>query len=82
MRPFSDLPLWMVPPGRTAGFMRMSAAEAQAAGLTYRSLPITTRDTLAWWHALPAAERSSLDAGLTPGREAEVIAAWGRWQAA
>ena len=26
VRPFSDLPMWMVPEGRTAGFMRMSAS--------------------------------------------------------
>lgn len=76
VRPFSDLPMWMVPEGRTAGFMRMSAARAQAAGLTYRPLAVTAGDTLAWWKARPEEERAELSAGLTLEREAEILAAW------
>jgi 2'-hydroxyisoflavone reductase len=77
VRPFSNLPLWHLPVGRTAGFMRMSARRAQAAGLTYRPLAITAADTLAWWKSEPAERRTGrLRAGLTPEREAEVLAAW------
>jgi 2'-hydroxyisoflavone reductase len=77
VRPFSDLPLWMVPAGATAGFMRMSARRAQAAGLTYRPLATTAADTLAWWKTEPAERRDGeLRAGLPARREAEVLAAW------
>ena len=77
VRPFSNLPLWMVPAGATAGFMRMSARRAQAAGLTYRPLATTAADTLAWWKTEPMARREGeLRAGLTPQRESEVLAAW------
>lgn len=76
VRPFSDLPMWMVPEGSTAGFMRMSAARAQQAGLAYRSQEETARDTLSWWKTQSTDNRSTLDAGLTPDREASIIAAW------
>lgn len=77
VRPFSDLPLWMVPSGPTAGFMRMSARAAQRAGLAYRSLAVTSADTLAWWTTEPATRRSGrLRAGMTPERELEVLRAW------
>lgn len=77
VRPFSDLPLWMVPSGATAGFMRMSAKRAQDAGLTYRPLATTAAATLAWWRTEPAERRNGrLRAGLAPEREAEVLAAW------
>ena len=76
VRPFSDLPLWQPPTGRTAGFMRMSAARAQAKGLTYRPLAITAKETLDWWKTLPAERRGTLKAGLSPQREAAVLRAW------
>jgi 2'-hydroxyisoflavone reductase len=77
VRPFSDLPLWMVPAGATAGFMRMSARRAQAAGLTYRPLAVTGAETLAWWKAEPVERRNGrLRAGLTAEREAELLKAW------
>jgi 2'-hydroxyisoflavone reductase len=76
VRPFSNMPLWQLPTGRTAGFMRMSAARAQAQGLTYRSLAVTAKETLDWWKTLPAERRADLNAGMTPDREAEVLRAW------
>lgn len=77
VRPFSDLPMWMVPEGRTLGFMRMSARRAQAAGLTYRPLAETASATLEWWRSQPEERRRGpLSAGLTPQREAQILAAW------
>lgn len=46
VRPFSNMPLWYPPVGRTAGFMRMSANRAMSRGLTYRPLAV-----LEAWHA-------------------------------
>lgn len=78
VRPFSQMPLWYPPVGRRAGFFRMSAARAQARGLTYRPLAVTAADTLEWWKTQPAERRSELNAGLPAEREAEVLAAWHR----
>ena len=76
VRPFSDMPLWMPPTGRTAGFFRMNASLAQSKGLTYRPLAETAGDTLAWWLSEPAGRRREMRAGLSPDREADVLAAW------
>jgi len=77
VRPFADLPMWMVPAGATAGFMRMSARAAQAAGLVYRPLATTVADTLAWWRLEPAERRDGrLRAGLTADRERSLLHAW------
>jgi 2'-hydroxyisoflavone reductase len=76
VRPFSDMPLWQPPVGRTAGFMRMNAGRAQSKGLIYRPLAVTAKETLDWWLTLPAERRAKLSAGITPAREAEVLRAW------
>jgi 2'-hydroxyisoflavone reductase len=47
-----------------------------AKGLTFRPLAETARDTLAWFKSLPQDRQSKTKAGLTPVREAEVLAAW------
>jgi len=75
--PFSQLPLWHFPSGATAGFMRMSAARAQAAGLTYRPLATLAADTLEWWLREPTERRTPpLRAGLSPERERELLTTW------
>jgi 2'-hydroxyisoflavone reductase len=76
VRPFSNMPLWYPPVGRTAGFMRMSAKRAMSKGLTYRPLAVTAKETLDWWKTLPAERRADLNAGLPPAREREVLEAW------
>jgi len=76
VRPFSDMPLWQPPVGRTAGFFRMNADRAQAQGLTYRPLADTAADTLEWWRSEPPDRQNNMRAGLSAVREAEVLAAW------
>lgn len=80
VRPWADLPAW-IPASMEAGFGRISIAAAAAAGLTIRPLGDTVATTLAWWKEQPPERRARLRAGLTPGRETEVLAAW-RQQAA
>ncbi|WP_082607240.1 MULTISPECIES: NAD-dependent epimerase/dehydratase family protein [unclassified Lysobacter] len=74
--PWQDMPVWIPAQGEYAGFGRISSAKAQAAGLRYRPLPDTVRDTLAYWRGLPAERRAKPKAGLSAAREAEVLAAW------
>ena len=76
IRPFSDMPMWMPPVGRTAGFMRMNADRAKGAGLTYRPLSETVADTLAWCRSEPAERWDDMAAGISAERESEVLRAW------
>jgi 2'-hydroxyisoflavone reductase len=80
IRPWSDMPVWMPPTGRTAGFQRRSAAKAIAKGLTFRPLAVTAKDTLDWHKTRPAEDQAAtLEGkinGLSMKREAEVLAAW------
>ncbi len=71
-----DLPCWIPAKGDEAGFGRLSAAKALAAGLAYRPLEQTVRDTLAWWQQQPEERRAKPKAGLSAEREASVLLAW------
>jgi 2'-hydroxyisoflavone reductase len=75
VKPWVELPLWMDSSDEdTRYFQAVSVERAVAAGLAFRPLAETVRDTLAWDLARPAgAERR---AGLARGRESEVLAAW------
>jgi 2'-hydroxyisoflavone reductase len=73
--PWSDMPVWVPPIGDGAGFAASSTDRARRAGLTVRSLEATARDTLAWHLQRPAKEQQELKAGLSPEREATVLAA-------
>jgi 2'-hydroxyisoflavone reductase len=71
---WSDMPVWMPGQGRTFGFHRRDFSRAVAEGLTFRPLPVTAADTLAWFHTLPSEHQGKLRAGLTTEREAELLA--------
>lgn len=73
---WQDMPVWIAPRGSYAGFGQRSTARAQSAGLRCRPLEQTVRDTLGYWRALPEERRAHPKAGLTPQREAEVLAVW------
>jgi 2'-hydroxyisoflavone reductase len=75
-----DMPVWIAPEGRTAGFARRSNAKAVAKGLSFRPLAVTAKDTLEWHKTRTGAERKALEegkiAGISAARETEVLAAW------
>jgi len=75
---WSDMPVWA---GDELGLARTKISRALAKGLTFRPLAETARDTLAWFKSLPQDRQSKLHAGLTPEREAEVLAAWKKQKA-
>jgi 2'-hydroxyisoflavone reductase len=68
--------VWVPASGDSAGFHRRSIRRALAAGLTYRPLATTAADTLTWFRTQSAERQAKLRAGLTPEREAGVLAAW------
>ena len=70
--PWSDLPTWI--PGDPLMFVTVQAAID--AGLTYRSIPLTARDTLEWDKTRPAEERANRLFGWSREREREVLDAW------
>ena len=51
-------------------------AEALKAGLTFRPLPTTAADTLAWFQKQPADRQAKLRSGLTPDRETALLTEW------
>jgi len=71
-----DLPIWIPPIGDAAGFHQRNVAKAEAAGLTFRPIEETCRDTLAWWTSLPEGERRKRLSAMPAEREQEVLAAW------
>ena len=64
--PWTELPLWMLE--QDNAFLETANSKAIAAGLTFRPIEQTVKDTLAWDRT-----RSSCDlhAGLAPEREAD-----------
>ncbi|HEY3065771.1 MAG TPA: NAD-dependent epimerase/dehydratase family protein [Methylomirabilota bacterium] len=76
VRPWVDLPVWLPPRGRTAGFARRSNRRAVEKGLTFRPLAETAAATLAFYDAQPDDRKAQLRVGLSPAREKEVLAAW------
>ena len=73
VQPWSDMPVWT---GRESALARANIDRAMSKGLTFRPLAETARDTLAWFRSLPQDRQLKMRAGLTPEREAEVLAAW------
>lgn len=76
--PWTDLPLWVPATPEYAGFMDYDLSRAQSAGLRYRPLVDTARDTLAWLQTRPdpAAEGRMGRPGLTAERERQLLDEW------
>ena len=72
--PWTELPLWVPAEPENVGFHTSSIAKAVAAGLAFRPVAETVRDTLAWNATLPPDRK--LKAGLTAEKEAELLRLW------
>jgi hypothetical protein len=73
---WTELPLW-IPAAKGPSVFASQAAEARAAGLRWRPLRETVADTWAWQQSVPGGwGPSEKTPGLTPDREAELLAAW------
>lgn len=73
---WSDMPTWVPPKGDSVGFSQINVQKAISKGLTFRSIGDTTKATLEWFHQQAPERQAKLKAGLTPEREAAVLAAW------
>jgi 2'-hydroxyisoflavone reductase len=80
--PWIEVPLWIPESDLDmVGFSDVDCGRAIGAGLAFRDLQATVRDTLAWDAARPNQELEPARAfqpraGLKPEREAELLAAW------
>ncbi len=71
-RPWRDLPSWV--PGNE--LMYVDVSRAVAAGMTFRPLAVTVRDTLDWDRTRPASEREQRGAGMSREKERALLEAW------
>jgi 2'-hydroxyisoflavone reductase len=80
IRGWSNMPVVVQDGPNNGAFSRRSIDRALAAGLTFRPLAVTAKDTLDWNKTRPAAELDALAkgavAGISAEREAQVLAAW------
>ena len=69
-----EMPLWIPEKENAPGLFAINCRKAMAAGLTFRPLADSIRDTLSWDATRPAnVERR---AGMKPEREAELLQTW------
>jgi 2'-hydroxyisoflavone reductase len=67
---------WLDPKGKGWGGSHFKRDRAFAAGLTFRPLGDTVRDTVEWFRTLPAERQAKMVGGLQPEQEAKILAAW------
>ena len=71
-----ELPVFQVMKGRTAGFARFDLAPEIKAGLKFRPMEVTAKETLEWWRTLPAERQAAIKTGFTPEREKALLDLW------
>ena len=71
---YVEMPLWIPAEPDYAGFDRVNCQRAWQAGLTFRPLAETVKDTLAWSRKRPSDYHWR--GGLKPEREAELLQKW------
>ena len=67
---------WAMLRGNDFGMMSVKNDKAIAAGLGFRPLAVTVRDTLAWWPTVPQTRRDNPRFAIKPDQEAKAIADW------
>ena len=67
---------WARLAGNDDGMMSISNAKAIRAGLTFRPLEATIRDTLAWWPTAPETRRAKPRFSISPEGERAALADW------
>ncbi len=73
VEPWTELPIWITG-DEYVGFMQAGIARAIGAGLTFRPLESTIRDTLEWHNTRPA--DYDWKHALKPEKEAAILRAW------
>jgi 2'-hydroxyisoflavone reductase len=76
VRPYAEMPVWRPPTPGNEGFARFDLTPEVEAGLTFRPLAVTARDTLEYHYSRPLERQEKLQSGLSAEREVEVLRAW------
>ncbi len=76
IKPWVEMTAWMPSGGKFDGFFLFENSNAVTAGLKYRPLAVTARDTLRWWQTLSEERRNTPKAGLSITKEKEVLKKW------
>ena len=76
IRPYSHMPVWRPPTPGSEGFARFDLTPEVEAGLTFRPLAVTARETLDFHFSRSPERQADLRSGISAEREAEVLAAW------
>ncbi len=74
--PWNEMPVWVAPRGPEQGFSMLSNKRAMKKGLTFRPISDTAKATLEWFRKQSSERQANLRSGITPEREAQVLAAW------
>lgn len=67
---------WIMLKGNNYGHTSIRNDRAVSAGLTFRPLATTVRDTLAWWNSAPAERTGNPRFAITPEIEAKALTDW------
>jgi 2'-hydroxyisoflavone reductase len=67
---------WAMLKGNDDGMMSIRHERAEAAGLAFRPLSVTVKDTHDWWLTVPESRRKSAKFAISPEQEAQALAAW------
>ena len=62
--------------GNDDGMMSIGHKRAEAAGLKYRPIAATVRDTYDWWRTIPEARRNAPKFTISAAQEAKALAEW------
>ena len=73
---WAHMTVWVPPESEDGGLAQVKIDRAKDAGLTFRPLDETVRDTLDYWHSLPVERRTKPRAGCPPELETKTLAAW------
>ena len=76
IKPWTEMTAWMPSGGEFDGFCSFENSNAVKAGIKYRPLAVTARDTLQWWQTLPAERTREPKAGLSITKEKKVLKKW------
>jgi nucleoside-diphosphate-sugar epimerase len=77
VEPWTELPIWL-PPGPDLDAHSLDTSAAALAGLTFRPVVETVRDTWHWMRdgGKPRTREDSPDVGLDPEKERDIVATW------